>query len=358
MKKVFMTYPTLRELLAAFLIFMTLFVLIFGSRYYRLYEKDTITAEGTVELLFDERIGLEELYSTLDSLDAGADYDELVWAGRILGWRTFRPGRYEVTSGISYSEFLSDMARGIQDPGNVVVHSGIDPGILSQRLARQLRADSLSFAQVFTDTSEIAIEIGLTGEELFSRMLPNTYQMYWTSSPEGVVRRIYREFEEQVARRLSSEIEQAPFTLGEVVTLASIVEWEARDAEEKRRISGLYINRLNRNMLLQADPTVIYALGERRRLLYEDYTFDHPYNTYLNAGLPPGPITNPDLQSIRAVLNPEEHNYLFMVATPEGTHEFNETFEQHRESSRNWRRWIQEQYRIKREMEREQANHQ
>lgn len=323
-----------------------------------MYEKDAVTTYGTVELLIDERIGLEELYSSLDSLGAGADYDELVWAGRILGWRTFRPGRYEVMSGTSYSDFLSDMARGIQDPGNVIVHSGIDPGILSQRLARQLQADSLSFAQVFTDTSDIAVELGLTGEELFSRMLPNTYQMYWTSSPEGVVRRIYREFEQLVARRLSSEIEQAPFTLGEVITLASIVEWEARDAEEKRRISGLYINRLNRNMLLQADPTVIYALGERRRLLYEDYTFDHPYNTYLKAGLPPGPITNPDLQSIRAVLNPEEHNYLFMVATPEGTHEFNETFEQHRESSQNWRRWIQEQYRIKREMEREQANSQ
>lgn len=355
MKLDFMTYPTFRELLAAFLIFMIVFALAFGSRYFRLYENDAISAEGTIELLIDERIGLEELYSSLDSLHAGSDYEELIWAGRILGWRNFRPGRYEITTGLSYSELLSNMARGIQDAGNVVVHSGIDPGILSQRLARQLQADSISFAAQFTDTSDLAVELGLTGEELFSRMLPNTYQMYWTSSPESVVRRIHREFEEQVAGRLLSEIEQSPFSMREIVTLASIVEWEARNAEEKARISGLYINRLNRNMLLQADPTVIYALGERRRLLYDDYTVDHPYNTYLNAGLPPGPITNPDLQSIRAVLSPENHEYLFMVATPEGGHEFNETFEQHRESSQNWRRWIQEQFRIKRQLEREEA---
>ena len=322
-------------------------------RYSRLYSDESFTLNGTVELLVHERIGLEELYSSLDSLQVTVDYDDLLWAGNLLGWRVFRPGRYEINSTISYPELLSNMARGIQDPGNVVIHSGINPGILSERLAQQLRTDSLSFSRQFSDSSEVALELGLTGEELFSRMLPNTYQMYWTSTPEAVVRRIYREFEEQVVNQLSQDISQSSFTLDEIVTLASIVEWEARDANEKAKISGLYQNRLDRNMRLQADPTVIYALGERRRLLYEDYNYDHPYNTYLNSGLPPGPITNPDLNSIRAVLNPEEHDYLFMVATPEGQHDFNETFDEHRESSENWRRWIREQYRIKREMERE-----
>ena len=197
-----------------------------------------------------------------------------------------------------------------------MVHSGIDASILSERLSQQMQADSVSFAEQLTDSSDLAQELGLTGEELFSRMLPNTYQLYWTSSPEAVVRRLYDEFEEKVKIGLADEIAQSTYTLNEVVTLASIVEWEARDSNEKARISGLYQNRLERNMRLQADPTVIYAMGERRRLLYEDYSFDHPYNTYMNAGLPPGPITNPDLRSIRAVLNPEEHNFLFMVATP------------------------------------------
>jgi len=350
-----MIFTTIREFIAALLIFLLGFTTVFGIRYARLYSDQSIKTDGTVELLLHERTGLEELYKTLDSLGVSVEYENLMWAGNILGWRTFRPGRYEINSNISFPLLLSNMARGIQDPGNVVIHSGIDSSILSERLSRQMQADSLSFARQFTDSSAVAIELGLTGEELFSRMLPNTYQMYWTSSPEAVVRRIYREFNEQVKTQLSDEIAKSSFTLEEIITLASIVEWEARDANEKARISGLYQNRLKRNMRLQADPTVIYALGERRRLLYEDYSYEHPYNTYLNAGLPPGPITNPDLRSIRAVLNPEEHDYLFMVATPEGTHDFNETFEEHRESSENWRRWIREQYRIKRELEREEA---
>lgn len=350
-----MIYPAFRELLAALLIFLLGFVVVFGVRYSRLYSDEAIKTSESVEILVHERMGLQELYRTLDSLQVNVDYDNLMWAGNLLGWRSFRPGRYEINSNISFPLLLSNMARGIQNPGNVVVHSGIDASILSERLEQQLQADSLSFAEQFNDSSDIALELGLTGDELFSRMLPNTYQLYWTSSPEAVVRRFYREFEEKVKIGLSDEIAQSSFTLDELITLASIVEWEARDADEKARISGLYQNRLKRNMRLQADPTVIYALGERRRLLYEDYSFDHPYNTYLNAGLPPGPITNPDLRSIRAVLNPEEHDYLFMVATPEGSHDFNETFEEHREASENWRRWIREQYRIKRRLEREEA---
>ena len=351
-----MNYPTLKELFTALVIFSVVAAAVFSMRFSRLYGDDSITVDDTAVLLIHERIGLEDLSVKMDSLNVTLNHDYMMWAGRVLGWRTFRPGRYEINGETSFSEFLSKLARGIQDPGNVIVHSGISPSVLSERLSDQLKADSSSFATLFTDSSSVALDYELTGEELFARMLPNTYQMYWTSSPESVIRRIYSEFETRVVEQLEDEIESSSFSLSEVITLASIVEWEARDAEEKARISGLYQNRLNRNMRLQADPTVIYALGERRRLLYEDYTFEHPYNTYLISGLPPGPITNPDLQSIRAVLNPEEHDYLFMVATPDGTHEFNETFNAHREASENWREWIREQYRIKREREREREN--
>ncbi|MGM0457976.1 MAG: endolytic transglycosylase MltG [Bacteroidota bacterium] len=351
-----MMYPTFREFFAAILLCLAVTLLVFTSRYNRLYGDSAVTAEQPIVLIIEQTSGVDELIAEFESKSIRFDPDILRWAARVHGWRTYRPGRYELGEAISYNELLSKLARGIQDPGNVVIHSGIEPGILSQRLAFQLQADSAAFAEQFTDSSTIAFELNLTGEQLFSRMLPNTYQMYWTSSPEQVVRRVYREFEQEIINDYSEEIEQSRYSLNEIVTLASIVEWEARDAAEKERISGLYQNRLNRGMMLQADPTVLYALGERRRLLYQDYTYDHPYNTYLYRGLPPGPITNPDKMSIRAVLQPEEHDYLFMVATPEGSHEFNETFEKHRESSQNWRRWIQEQYRIKRELEQQEAS--
>lgn len=341
----------MRELLSALLLFVIVLVLTFGSRYSRLYGNEALKVDSTTVLLLHERTGLQGLYEKFDSLGVETDRDELLWAGSILGWRNFRPGRYEIRGEESYSELLSAMARGIQDPGNILVHGGVDIPTLSQRLSRQLWADSSAIAAQFTDTSAIAVELNLTGEELFARMLPNTYQMYWTSTPESVVRRILQEFNQRIVNEMANEIEESQFTLKEIIILASIVDLEARNLEEKPKISGLYINRLNRNMLLQADPTVLYALGEKRRILFEDYRFEHPYNTYLYAGLPPGPITNPHESSIQAVLNPEEHDYLFMVATPEGHHEFNRTFDEHRKSSENWRIWLREQYRLKKERE-------
>ena len=328
-------------------IFFILFTAVFGTRTFRLYHSNAIVSEIPAELLLYERTNLEELAEKLDSLNIDINHEEMRWAGNTLGWRFFRPGRYVIDGSYSYSVILPNLARGIQDPGRVMILPGTDIGRLSRSLSNQLRADSTAFHQIFSDSSDIVLEFGLTGEELFSRMLPDSYDMYWTSSQENTVRRLYREFQRLVTQRYESEIEEHFLDLDEIIILASIVEMEARVNDEKPRISGLYINRLNSNMRLQADPTVIYALGERRRLLFEDYQVDHPYNTYQISGLPPGPITNPSLSSIRAVLFPEEHEYLFMVATPEGSHHFSRTFQEHREASEEWRRWIREQYRIR-----------
>src|SRR5699024_5296026 len=122
-------------------------------------------------------------------------------------------------------------------------------------------------------------------------LYPNTFKMYWTISPEEAVKRILEVFDISVVQPNKKRFAELDKTVEEILTLASIVEWEARKQEEKAIISGLYWNRLDRGMRLQADPTVNFAVGERRRLLYQDYEVDHPYNTYLHAGLPPGPIT-------------------------------------------------------------------
>lgn len=309
--------------------------------------------EQLTELLIYEVSGPDYLKSELKEKNVHFNAVEMDWASKTLGWRRFQAGRYELEGEYSFYDLFAKLGRGIQDPTRVVVIPGTDKGRISRTLAHQLRPDSSEFAAIFSDSSEIAKENNLSGEALFARMLPNSYDMYWTARANNVVERLLGEFEQRVTSGLADEIESHDLTLDEVLILASIVEWEARDNTEKPRISGLYQNRLERGMLLQADPTVLYALGERRRLLFADYRFDHPYNTYQNPGLPPGPITNPDLSSIRAVLFPEEHNYLYMVATPEGTHQFSRTFQEHQQASAEWRRWLREQYRIKRERERE-----
>lgn len=341
-----------KELLSLFILFILVLLITAGWRNYRLYQPSAIQSDIPVEIYLNDRTGLDGLALMMDSLGVNVDSDELKWAGRVLGWRNFRTGLYRVDGSHSYEEFLSNMAKGIQDPASVTILSGSDPERLALTLGAQLKADSEEFLELFSDSSQIAEEYGLTGDELFSRMLPNTYQIYWTSAPENAVRRIYSEFERMISNRYQDEIRESKYSISEIVTLASIVEMEAKVADEKPRIAGLYLNRLNRNMRLQADPTVIYALGERRRLLFEDYRIDHPYNTYIHAGLPPGPITNPDEASIRSVIQPEEHDFLFMVAAPDGSHRFTRTFEEHQQASEEWRRWIREQYRLRDERER------
>lgn len=334
------------------LLFLFCFGLVWTSRQLRLNNPEAVVFTSPEEIFLYDVTNLDELLEIFDRNDINIHEVEMIWAAQTLGWRRFRAGRYLLQGTYSYGELLSKLARGLQDPVSVTVLPGSDPGRFSLRLSQQLRADSLSFAVLFHDDSPLVSELELNPLALFSRMVPNTYEMFWTSTPDAVIRRLLREFERAVVSSLENELADHSLSLDEVLTLASIVEWEARFDHEKPKIAGLYLNRLQRNMQLQADPTVAFALGERRRLLFEDYRVDHPFNTYLIRGLPPAPITNPALSSIRAVLSPEEHNYLFMVATPDGTHRFSRTFEEHRIASEEWRRWLREQLRIRRELER------
>ncbi len=342
----------IKELSKLTIIFLITFLLFFFSREMRISNSNAIVLDEVMVLFIEDRINLDSLITLMEEHEIEFQEDELRWVSSMLGWRNFTTGRYELEGAYSYQDFLSKLALGHQDHAPVTIHPGMSIARLSASLGRQLKADSSEFAAVFTDSSSLVMELDYSPESLFSRMLPDTYNIYWTSNPERVIKRIYDEFSRRVTNRFEDEIAENSLDLEELLTLASIVEWEARHSHEKPKISGLYMNRLNRGMRLQADPTVIYALGEHRRLLFEDYQFEHPYNTYLIDGLPPGPITNPDLNSIAAAITPEDHDYLYMVANPEGGHVFTRTFEEHRVASAEWRRWIREQFRIRQELDR------
>jgi UPF0755 protein len=179
-----MSHFSRSECTILFLVFLTTVLAVLGSRTHRLYSQFAIESDAERVLFLYERTGLEELSEKLDSLGLDVNKDELEWAGQTLGWRTFSSGRYEIKGHTSYSDFLSTLARGIQNPAIVTILPGTDIGRLSRSLAFQLRPDSTAFSDIFQDSSEIALEYGLTGEELFSRMLPNSYDMYWTSHPD------------------------------------------------------------------------------------------------------------------------------------------------------------------------------
>lgn len=321
-----------------------------GSRWWRLYDGDAISSEEPVHIYLEEQTDFDELSEMLVDSGVVEDVVELEWAAKIFGWQRFREGHYLIDGGLTYDQFLSKAARGAQDPVSVTIIPGSSMSRIADAVSSNLQFDSLSFHQTLNDSSALA-DLGLQPENVIGRLYPNTYSAYWTESPQSFLKRVLEEFDQEVVQSYQEQFDNHEYSVDEIITIASIIEWEARNQEEKSTISGLYWNRLDRGMRLQADPTILYAVGEQRRILYKDYQIDHPYNTYRHSGLPPGPITNPSLSSIEAALNPEEHDYLYMVATPEGGHAFSETFEEHKQKSAKWRKWLREQYRIKRERE-------
>ena len=256
------------EIAKSFLIFITIAVLVFSTRFLRFYNPEAILFTEESAVLLHERSDTDELIQILEEMGAEFDEEELRWAAGTLGWRTFLSGRYDFTEGVAYQDFFPKMALGMQDPMRVTILPGSDPLRFSRLMSNRFRADSTAFLEIFQDSSALAVEQNLSGGELFARMLPDTYDFYWTSSPNSIVSRLLDEFNSRVTDGMSEEISRSPLSLNEILTLASITEWEARHNDEKPRISGLYLNRIETGMLLQADPTVLYSLGERRRLLF------------------------------------------------------------------------------------------
>lgn len=339
------------EFTIALAVFLVVFIMVFLSRLTRLESVLAVQPQQKV-LFLPEGGSLDDLIEIMHQNEFVFNESELRWAANIKGWKVFLPGRYEMAEVYSYDGFLSRVARGLQDPFRVSIPSGQEYDRLVQRISNQFRFEEEELRNAMADSSFLA-EYDVAEHRLIGRILPNTYEMYWTSTPQQFLRRMMSEFEVAVNAPYAERAKELNLSIDQIITLASIIEWEVRHVDEKPRVSGLYWNRLRRNMRLQADPTVTHAIGERRRLLFSDYRVNHPYNTYLFAGLPPGPINNPRISSIRAALYPEQHNYFFMVATPQGYHSFTTTYNEHLRESRRWTSWLREQRNIRQQREAE-----
>jgi len=339
------------EYLFGFIIFLLIFTIVSGSRLLRLENTEAIQSKSAKAIYLHHQIGLDSLMAKMEAKDIRFKKNEMSWAANILGWNRFRKGRYEISGTNSYDVFLSRLAKGIQDPELITILPGITRQKFVNNVSEKLVMSSEDLHRAFRDSALLA-KYGLTEQTIFGRMLPETYLVYWDTQASQLLKRILNEFQTNVHQPYKSRLKELDMSVDEIVTLASIIEWEATDATEKKTISGLYWNRLNNGMKLQADPTVNYAVNERRRLLLKDYKIDHPYNTYKINGLPPGPITNPAKSTIEATLYPEDHDYLYMVSSPEGDHHvFSKTYAEHLEATEKWRKWLRKQYRLKRQRE-------
>lgn len=251
--------------------------------------------------------------------------------------RTFKAGHYRFTPEMDVIRVVRMLKLGEQESVRVTLNNVRTPAFMAGKLAGQIDADSVELYRVLTDPAT-AKRVGFDSLTLFSMFLPDTYECWWTTTPDELVDRLKREYDRFWTPERDAKRKRSGLSRLEVMTLASIVYEETRQTDEMPRVAGVYINRLRKGIKLQADPTVKYAMQDfkLRRILHRHLKYDSPYNTYVNKGLPPSPICMPGKNAIEAVLNFEEHDYLFFCARPtfDGYHNFARTFAEHKRNAR------------------------
>lgn len=279
-----------------------------------------------------------EVMDLLDENNLVENMSSLEWvAARKNYHNRVRPGKYRLTDGMSNNHLINMLRSGNQVPVKLVFNNLRTLNDIASVVSLQIEADSSSIAELAMNV-EFIESIGFDTVSLPAMFIPNTYEIYWNTSAEQFYRRMKNEYDRFWNNRRENKLQAIGLDRHEVSTLASIVIEETVKYDEMPIIAGVYLNRLERGMLLQADPTVKFALGDLtvRRILRADLQIDSPYNTYRHAGLPPGPIVIPPVQAIDAVLDAQNHDYIFFSAKEDfsGYHRFAKTLSEHNRNAR------------------------
>ena len=248
-------------------------------------------------------------------------------------------GHYILKEDMSVISIVRMFVLGEQTPINLVIGEARTLPQLAGKISKQIMADSAAILGVMRNR-EVKAELGYKRDSLIAMFVPNTYQVYWTVTPEKLLERMKRESNAFWNEGRKAKLEVIGMSSYQVMTLASIVYEETKNRGEMPKIAGVYVNRLRKRMPLQACPTVKYAMGDfsLTRILHKHLQTVSPFNTYRNAGLPPAPICIPSVAAIDAVLNYEKSSYLYFCAKPEfdGTHNFAKTLSEHNANSRKY----------------------
>ena len=256
-----------------------------------------------------------------------------------------KPGRYRLLQGMGNRRLIGDLRGGYQEAVELKFANIRLKENFAAFLGKRFEADSAQFIAVLND-AQIAQKNGFDTDNFYAMFIPNTYEIYWNTTPEKIIERLHDEYKKFWNTERLDKAKRQNLTPIEVSILASIVRGEALHTDEMPMIAGLYLNRLKKGMLLQADPTVIFANNDFtiRRVLNRHLTIDNPYNTYRYKGLPPGPINMPPIVAIDAVLNPTQHEYIYMCAKEDfsGYHAFATTMTEHMVNARKFQKALDE----------------
>jgi len=243
-----------------------------------------------------------------------------------------KPGKYLLKADMTNNEIINLLRAGLQEPVKLVFNNIRTKEQLASKIARLIEADSLSIIKSLND-KKLLSKYNFTPDNIMALFIPDTYSIYWNTSAEQFVDRMAKEYKKFWNKERKIKAKNMGLTQVQVAVLASIVQQETVKTDEMSRVAGVYVNRLDKGMLLQADPTIIFATGDFtiKRVLHKHLNIDSPYNTYKYPGLPPGPICLPLSSTIDKVLDYEKHDYLFFCAKEDfsGYHNFAKTAAQH-----------------------------
>ncbi|HBG71675.1 MAG: hypothetical protein A2W93_06810 [Bacteroidetes bacterium GWF2_43_63] len=289
-----------------------------------------LPTDGNIQNLYDT-LQKYEILKSFSSFKMLAGYKNLE--------NKYKPGRYLITAGMTNNALVNMFASGRQIPVKITFNNIRTREELSKRVGSQLECGEESLLKTLTNKNT-AEKFDLNEDNFLVLFIPNTYELYWNTSAEQFIDRMHSEWEKFWTADRMKKAENIGLTPAEVSVLASIVKGETNKSDEMDEIAGVYINRLNKGWKLQADPTVVFGIGDFTitRVLKKHLEFDSPYNTYMYEGLPPGPINLPDATVIDKVLNYTHHDYMYFCAREDfsGYHNFAVTSAQHSANARKY----------------------
>lgn len=323
-----------RALKKVFYTFVFIGIIVFSVYAYNIYQKIYspvvhIQEGKEVNLYIPSDATFNQVLDSLAPLIT--DVPSFKWLAEKMHYKTVHPGRYILKDEMTNKELVSMLRAGLQSPVKVIFNNIETVEELSSVIGKQIEADSAELIHLLKDEKFVE-SLGFELHTIKVIFIPDTYEFYWNTKAEEFIRRMLKEFNKFWTQERIEKAERLNLTKVDVSTLASIVHKETPHKSEEPKIAGVYINRLRKRMRLQADPTVKYLLPDSvKRILSKHLTIESPYNTYLHYGLPPGPITTPPVSSIKAVLNYEDHDYLYFCAKDDFSryHVFAKTYQQH-----------------------------
>lgn len=322
---------------------------IFYYYYDQIYEPIISTSIENRELKIKSGSTLEDVLFQLKQNNQLVKEKGFRWLASKMNYtdNTIKPGRYILKPGMKNIDLVRLLRSGNQTPVKIVIYEGRTPDEIIKKAEEDIEPGTEELLDTLYSEFFLA-QIGKTKDNAMTIFIPNTYEVYWNISAKNFLLKMKQEadkFWERENRKVRAKLKG--LTTDEVYTVASIVEKETNHSTERPIIAGVYLNRLKKGMRLEADPTVVFAKKafKLQRVKYTDLAFKSPYNTYLNDGLPPGPISIASIESIDAVLNAPDHDYIFFCAKPgySGQHNFAATLGQHNANARKFHEWMNEQ---------------